>query len=240
MAKATSVIQIHPNFKKYYAAQFLLSGLCSVYYTMYLINMKLHLCNKEVCMHIRDILDKLYTPPYSIPFSFQFETGSLNKACLDSESADDAWRCFFTEYSYKYVKTPIFYVNSLYDYWGLWFILGIHCHPSQCPEEQISKLEEFHREYLDFAKQMRDHSTQNGMFVTSCYAHTQTLAEGYTENMIGGQTVQEAFGDWYFGRVDEGASFYFDCEDSYDCNPTCDWSLERYADYRPGTQECVL
>ena len=141
------------------------------------------------------------------------------------------------------MKTPIFYVNSLYDYWGLWFILEMHCHPSQCPE-QMSKFEEFHREYLDFANQIRDHSTQNGMFVTSCYAHSQILAEGYTEYRIGGKTVQEAFGDWYFGRVAEGKSFYFDCEDSYDCNPTCDWSLERYKEKTTkmsnNTQPCVL
>ena len=165
---------------------------------------------------------------------------------MKDQTKDTRWKCFFAEYAYKYVQTPIFYINSAYDSWQLWFILEMHCHPSQCPDK-LPYMTDFNKKYFELVQKMKGQSIKNGMYISSCYNHCQAYwdepFEAYKVPNGVGKTPQEAIGDWYFKRVPEGSSFYFDCEDPYNCNPTCDWSLEWYENKTSRmktTRPCIL
>ncbi|XP_072050991.1 uncharacterized protein [Amphiura filiformis] len=161
-------------------------------------------------------------------YNIQQVWGSLNEACVKDQPQDTRWKCFFSVYAYKYVQSPVFYMHTAYDRWQLWYILEMKCHPTKCPE-QLSNMMDFYTKFINFAKEVQKKSKKNGMFISSCYDHSQAYDdEPYQRYIVDGKTPQQAFGDWYFERIPEGSSFYFDCEDSYDCNPTCDWSLEFY------------
>ncbi|XP_072050981.1 uncharacterized protein [Amphiura filiformis] len=169
-------------------------------------------------------------------YNIQQVWGSLNEACVKDQPQDTRWKCFFSVYAYKYVQSPVFYMHTGYDIWQLWHILQMHCHPTECPE-QISFMMDFHKKFINFAKEVQNQSKKNGMFISSCPDHSQAYFDDpYQRYIVDGKTPQQAFGDWYFERIPEGSSFYFDCEDSYDCNPTCDWSLEFYTGRVPKKQ----
>ena len=144
---------------------------------------------------------------------------------------DTKWRCFFSAYAYKYVQTPIFYINAAYDYWQLAFILEMYCHPKECPE-QLSHLTIFHYKFMELVKAIQQSSDKNGMFIVSCFNHILAFDDETFKSLrvssTSPKTLQVAIGDWYFNRVSEGSSFYIDCDDSCDCNPACDWSLNWY------------
>lgn len=144
---------------------------------------------------------------------------------------DTQWKCFFSAYAYKSVQTPIFYIGATYDYWQLAYILGMHCHPQECPEK-LPYLTKFHNKFMELVKEIQHSSNKNGMFITSCFNHIQAFNDETFQSLrmsaTSSKTLREAIGDWYFNRVPEGSSFHIDCGNSYDCNPACDWSLNGY------------
>ena len=48
------------------------------------------------------------------------------KECA-AEFQSDLWKCMFAEYLYKYLRVPLFCVQSQYDSWSIPNILNIHC-----------------------------------------------------------------------------------------------------------------
>ncbi|XP_038050931.1 pectin acetylesterase 8-like [Patiria miniata] len=162
-------------------------------------------------------------------YNMQNASGSLNKACLAAMSPQDKWKCFFAEYTYPYISTPLFIINSAYDYWQQWFILDLRCHPIECPD----KLKYLTRHYTIFIHEINQvyHHPGDGMFISSCYAHTQAvLDKTWSTYAVGGKSTREAFSDWYFARTTPAESRYVDCYTNYDCNPSCkeSWTLAFY------------
>ena len=49
----------------------------------------------------------------------------------------------FLQYTYPYIKTPIFLLNSAYDAWQIENILQLGCVPPACTEAQLWELENF-------------------------------------------------------------------------------------------------
>ncbi|XP_022109459.1 pectin acetylesterase 5-like isoform X1 [Acanthaster planci] len=163
-------------------------------------------------------------------FNMQNASGSVNKACLEDKSTANKWKCFFAEYVYPYISTtPLFIVNSAYDYWQQWFILDLRCHPIQCPDK-LKYLTRHHTIFVHEIKQVYHHQG-DGMFVSSCYAHSQVFHDDtWSTYRVGGKTTREAFGDWYFERTPPAQSRYMDCSMDYNCNPSCkrSWTLPFY------------
>ena len=54
-----------------------------------------------------------------------------------------SYHYYFLQYSYPYIKTPIFAYNSAYDTWQLANILQLNCLPPKCSEEQMKQLEDY-------------------------------------------------------------------------------------------------
>ncbi|XP_071795904.1 uncharacterized protein [Asterias amurensis] len=161
-------------------------------------------------------------------FAMQLVEDSLNRGCLFAEGIDE-WKCFFAEYTYPFIKTPLFIINSAYDYWQQWFILDLRCHPLQCPDK-LKYLKRHHTIFLQEIQRVYHHPN-DGMFISSCYAHSHAFHDStWTSYKVGGKSAREAVGDWYFGRTPPERSRYTDCNTKYNCNPTCanSWTLEFY------------
>ncbi|XP_070539058.1 uncharacterized protein [Ptychodera flava] len=159
-------------------------------------------------------------------YNFQQVKGSLNKACLDANDRSSQWKCFFPQYSFQYIKTPMFVLNSAYDYWTLWYALDLRCYHSECDTKGKYYYTYYQKEFMALMQQVFS-STKDGVYISSCYAHSQASNGEWTNYIVNGTTPQEAFSDWYFSRKSVGESKYLDCM-TPGCNPTCDWSLEFY------------
>ena len=44
-----------------------------------------------------------------------------------AEHRDEKWKCMFAEYNHKYIKVPLFSIQSPYDSWSIHYILGLTC-----------------------------------------------------------------------------------------------------------------
>ncbi|CAI5458490.1 unnamed protein product [Closterium sp. Yama58-4] len=81
----------------------------------------------------------------------------INGDCKDAmEPSDSTWKCFFPEYNLKFVKSPMFVVNSLVDYKAVAIAMSpkakgkanplVRClgsHLKKCTPQQISQLQYF-------------------------------------------------------------------------------------------------
>ena len=60
-------------------------------------------------------------------YEMQNSSAGLDQDCVRDMGIDAAWQCFFPVKTAKYVKTPMFILNSAYDFWALLYFLDIDC-----------------------------------------------------------------------------------------------------------------
>jgi len=150
-------------------------------------------------------------------YQMQNMSGGVNQNCLEAHLDNEEWRCFFAPYSYPFIKTPIFVLNSVYDTAQLAGILQLGCLPPNCSQEMMEFFDNFRVEFLSQATPAII-STSNGFFGDSCLVHCQTLTDDtWSVYKVSGQLMSETFANWYFGR--NGKTRVLDCV--YPCNPTC-------------------
>ena len=111
-------------------------------------------------------------------------------------------------------------LNPLFDS-AVLFFFGLTCIPPECSEEDLNRLE-FYR--AGFARQIEpviSSPSQNGYFFDSCFIHCQTIEDdvAWSQIRVGGRSIVQAFGDWYFER--SGRTRLRDCDADLPCNPTC-------------------
>jgi hypothetical protein len=136
----------------------------------------------------------------------------LNQNCLAAMGHANPL-CFFPEYQLKYMKTPMFVLNSGYDSWQtnfIWFTpdggkpidVGWHgCaqYINQCNASQLDLMDQYHSKFVQKLAPMVDPTTPHGGFVESCMAHCQTFySEGPTYNKM---TAMQALVAWYDGKT---------------------------------------
>ena len=62
-------------------------------------------------------------------------SASVNQACLRDLGGQDkmgGWKCMFGATAARYVKTPLFVLNSKYDTWQEKAIIGVDCSIAAC------------------------------------------------------------------------------------------------------------
>ncbi|KAM1949198.1 hypothetical protein ACFX15_009278 [Malus domestica] len=153
---------------------------------------------------------------------------SLHKDCI---SKMEPAKCLFPEEIIKHSNTPVFLVNSAYDFWqvqhvlipeaadphGYWKKCKLNIH--NCNSNQLEILQGFRGSMLKALNEFQK-NTEGGMFINSCYIHCQTdITETWhspTSPRINNKTIAESVGDWYFSR---NVVKQIDCP--FPCNPTC-------------------
>ncbi|XP_063934903.1 pectin acetylesterase 9 isoform X1 [Daucus carota subsp. sativus] len=141
-------------------------------------------------------------------------------------------QCFFPQHAMRYIRTPLFVLNSAYDVYQFHHIFvppsaDPHGHwnrcklnPAACTPLQIDILQGLRREMLAALYIFYEYSRRGGMFINSCFAHCQSESQDtwYAADSprVHNKTIADAVGDWYFGRR---VTKEIDC--AYPCDRTC-------------------
>ena len=101
--------------------------------------------------------------------------------------------------------------------WRYKHIHGIYCKPPECTRLEMSSVLQYRNVSL-FALRPVLLSKKNGLIVTSCLEHSQSVYDDtWNDVYVNGFSLSQAVGNWVFGRTAE--HLYLDCE--YPCNPSC-------------------
>jgi len=167
----------------------------------------------------------------------------LSPICVQKETD---WRqCIFSQYSLKYAQTPVFVINSLYNF-GEWEMLAPiynstfppdsgtppsdwqSCYPSNgklspasysnCNSTQRAIIQGFREKFIAATSVAHDQSTHHGIFADSCpNMHCQTSV-GWSTVKVNGTTMEKSVARWYFNKsVEKHIDLPFDAP----INPTC-------------------
>ncbi|CAF2144775.1 BnaA02g32770D [Brassica napus] len=141
--------------------------------------------------------------------------------------------CFFPQYALRFIRTPMFILNSAYDVFqfhhglvppsadltGRWKRCKLNV--TACNPHQLDALQGFRTDMLGALMNFFRNSTRGGMFINSCFDHCQSaLQETWlspTSPRIHNKTIARTVGDWYFGR--RNGAKEIGCP--YPCDKTC-------------------
>ncbi|KAL0366372.1 UNVERIFIED_CONTAM: Pectin acetylesterase 11 [Sesamum radiatum] len=119
-----------------------------------------------------------------------------------------AYHCLFPENIAKDIKTPIFFIESAFDYYQLkehnfsddptWKICVDNL--KVCTPTQLQIMKDYRATFIKELEEVKSSST--GIFIHSCYRHGHLHErEGWDKSpKLVNKTIAEAIGDWYFDR----------------------------------------
>ncbi|XP_021844294.1 pectin acetylesterase 9-like [Spinacia oleracea] len=155
---------------------------------------------------------------------------NLDQNC--TSSLTDPKLCFFPQHNLGFIKNPMFILNSAYDMWQFYYILvpsladprkeWKYCkyNISACTESQMKILQDFRLAMLEASYSFYKHSTSGGMFINSCFAHSQSDQQetwfAADSPIVHNKTIAEVVGNWYFERNETKL-----IDDPYPCNSSC-------------------
>lgn len=105
-------------------------------------------------------------------------TGDCVKA-----NQNEPFRCMFAEELIKYMKTPVFAIESLYDTWSIPNILGIGCLNGSslhnCNQNERNFIEQYHQNVSRVLKSLVNHNAHNGYWAPACAFHTSITGSAF-------------------------------------------------------------
>jgi len=136
---------------------------------------------------------------------------SVNAECLAHYGDADGWRCMMGSLAARFVRTPLFILNSKYDTWQEKAILGLDCVPPSCAN---STQEAF---WVAYGKQMVQTldalPARHAAFLMNCPAHCQTGTGGdWGKRRVGNTTNTEAVAAWWHATIGRGSLLVEDGE----------------------------
>ncbi|KAK7108162.1 hypothetical protein V1264_015948 [Littorina saxatilis] len=108
---------------------------------------------------------------------------------------EEEYRCVLPEVFHKYVFTPIFFINSLYDTWFRKNALKIDCTLDLCSDINLREVVNTRIKILNEGQEIL-RSKKNGVFFTSCPCHTVLMKKKFFSITSRRVTVQQALGAW--------------------------------------------
>lgn len=124
---------------------------------------------------------------------------SVNQDCLAHYGEADGWKCLFGGNLGKFVRTPLFYVQSKYDSWQQKAIIGANCSIASCS----GSIQNYWVQYGHWmVGNMTALPAQHGAFLSNCVAHCQTgMPTNWGGATINGTSMRDAFIAWHSGHV---------------------------------------
>ena len=149
-------------------------------------------------------------------FHMQNCSEGVNRDCIESNEID-GWQCFMAQYTYPYIQTPIFVLNSLYDTWQLGNILQLGCNPPDCNNTRMLEFFAWRTTFLNALKPVIQWG-QNGVFADACLQHCQSVNDiPWSIIKVWGQNAHDTFSDWYINKRGTRTGI----DGVYPNNPTC-------------------
>jgi len=182
-------------------------------------------------------------------FNLANSTNGVNAACIAAKTAADQWQCNFATETYKYIKSPIFPLDSNYDSWQTSCILTSepvpqnstsngNCSsapgweacgkdPNQCTNAQMTQYNQYGHDFVTMMNVTTAQKAGNGGFIYSCHTHCGAQTNSYFDTFaINGVTMQQAVSAWWSSPVTSAPKWYWPCyyndqTTPRQCNPTC-------------------
>lgn len=89
----------------------------------------------------------------------------------------------FAEEIIKYMKTPVFAIESLYDTWSIPNILGLSCLNGSslhnCNDQQLAYIDQYHKNVTRVLKSLVTHNSKNGYWAPACAFHTSITGSAF-------------------------------------------------------------
>jgi hypothetical protein len=166
--------------------------------------------SRVVCMPDSPFFVDYEGPPrYASSLAWAFVqqncTFGMSSACVAAEQP--ASRCMFAEHAAKYVTSPVFMMQSVYDQWQIDNVLGsrspglINIFGANLTSRAVGSLAARGR--------------SNGVFLDSCYHHCWA----WNKFRIGGYTQAMAFQQWFEKRHATQSAWIQNS--TYPCNQCC-------------------
>lgn len=180
----------------------------------------------------------VYSEQMAVIFDLANSTHGVNDACIAGEAAAP-WHCNMAQYTYKYIKSPIFPLNSLYDSWQSGCIMTAepvalpnntaangNCsavpgwaacadNPESCTTAQMPAYNTYRAAFInDMNATVTAQLMGNGGFLVSCHTHCEAQSSAWNTFAIGGVTMQQAVTAWMNSGGEEPAAefFHWDCQ----------------------------
>ena len=142
-------------------------------------------------------------------------TAGLDQSCVEHYSAKGMpWKCMFPQYTAKFVETPTFILQSIFDWWQVAYSLAVSDFTGHITNAFGELIRNTTLSVLE--------GTRHGAFIDSCVHHT-SINMWSTSVTVEGFTQAEAYGAYLRGERrlwSSKLSNYFDpC--SFCCNEFC-------------------
>jgi hypothetical protein len=95
-----------------------------------------HFCEIIELVSNGNLLQYVYPNQMKYVFNMQNCSNNVNQGCI-AANPSAPHLCMFAEYSYPYINTPIFVLNSMYDSWSLMEIFTVNMATSRSWESCI-------------------------------------------------------------------------------------------------------
>ena len=130
-------------------------------------------------------------------------TSGVNQACVSKMSAKDLWKCIFPQYFLKFVQTPLYMVNPIFDSWQLANIKNVNCafHVEKCTEQEKREISQFGQTAMSALLRALHRSAAVQMFADACVDHGQVVSDlKWNKIKVQNLTISSAFTKWYRQR----------------------------------------
>lgn len=198
--------------------------------------------------------DEVYADQIAVIFDLANSTHGVNDACIAGE-ADAPWHCNMAQYTYKYIRSPIFTLNSFYDSWQTSCILTAEpvvipnntaangncsavpgwapCASSEdnCTPAQMTQYNAFRALFItDMNGTTTAGTPGNGGFLVSCHTHCEAQSSAWQSFEIGGVSISAAVATWMAATSPQPAAdnFHWDCEYNVNAPHQCNPTCGAY------------
>lgn len=109
-------------------------------------------------------------------FKLHGSSSCVSKRCKKHVGKADKWKCMFPQHFGKYIKSPVFIVNPLYDSWQLGNVIGIKCAKNlhKCSTKEMAAVINFRKQTLKALEPLID-NPHISLFADSCFDHGQII-----------------------------------------------------------------
>ncbi|CAD8164203.1 unnamed protein product [Paramecium octaurelia] len=141
-----------------------------------------------------------------------------NKQCV-SKFKNEVWKCYYAQYLFEFIQTPLFIIQSMYDYYSLTARFKIDCAKNyslnNCSQEQLDFAQNLYKQNYEVLSQRKKDHPETGAFAPSCLEHCFLLKDYYNSQDWevpgeSGNTIQEAINNWLNSKPNPENNFYVD------------------------------
>lgn len=148
-----------------------------------------------------------------------FHNPYLDQSCLEAHK-EFPHQCWSAVVHYKYIDTPLFVAQNMFDSNQIGSILGLDWWPFKNASTAKAFKQYFGGQMRQGTKQVISSPKQDGLFLVSCYQHTDNLCTA------GGSLVQnvsyaQSLFDWVNGLSRFPHQLVDACPGPDPCNPFC-------------------